>query len=280
MRIWSYWENPPGRTCPPIIQLCLESIRMHAAPHEFILVEPHTADAYASELDPRWRRIPQIAQRSDYLRAHLLRDHGGLWIDADTVLLKDASVVLDQLTPGIDIVSAPDRDGRVAVNFLAASAASPSIERWVAEQQRYLEGRDFVVDSWNDVGSTALSRAVDLNACVLLKERLVRPLPWYDAELLLSRLQPTQAWIAPDTVAVAVFSGVWERIAAVEAADLVASDLLLGRVLRLAFGTEAVDAESSALRGALARMEVAMRRTRREVARLRTRVLRLGTSPR
>jgi hypothetical protein len=85
MRVWAYWEGPK----PPHIELCLQTLRKHTDATE---LGPDTAPDWTDRLDPIWRTLPRIGWRADYLRSRILIEHGGLWIDADTIVLTDPSM--------------------------------------------------------------------------------------------------------------------------------------------------------------------------------------------
>ena len=97
--IWLYWDNHYSERRPAYLELCLESIHRHAGGARVVVVEPETLPRYLDvhSLPQRYASLSPN-HRSDYLRIRLLRDHGGMWIDIDTIAFQSLSEhVLAQL---------------------------------------------------------------------------------------------------------------------------------------------------------------------------------------
>ncbi len=94
--IWQYWNSGAGR-CPTIIEECMASVRRHAAGREVIVLSDDTLHGYVTLPAPVVEKREQMGatQFSDVLRATLLAQHGGTWIDASVLL-----------TGGIDAITA------------------------------------------------------------------------------------------------------------------------------------------------------------------------------
>ncbi|CAI8987566.1 Gb3_synth domain-containing protein [Pseudomonas sp. IT-P100] len=101
----SYWETAAGQNMPPWIALALVSMQRALGDH-FTLLTPdsleHCLDA--SILGKVWRFEPltfnmdkgieAIVARSDFIRMAYVHRHGGAWIDADSILLRDPTSLL------------------------------------------------------------------------------------------------------------------------------------------------------------------------------------------
>lgn len=94
-RIWTYWKGPR----PGWINLCLESLARHCPQAEVI-----TEEAF---LDLWTDRTPQLEQaflrqapnlQSDVVRAWQLCHLGGIWIDADAIIMSDLSAATARLS--------------------------------------------------------------------------------------------------------------------------------------------------------------------------------------
>lgn len=80
--IFAYWQG----TMPPIIELCVESLRQHNE-NFTLLDEQLAAELGAGEiLEATQHR--GIAHRSDILRTWMLHTYGGTWVDADLICLR------------------------------------------------------------------------------------------------------------------------------------------------------------------------------------------------
>jgi hypothetical protein len=77
----------PSEDEPPFIEACLASIRKHSG-CELVLVNPDTVRGYLPDL-PRAFHYLKPAHQSDVFRVNILFRHGGMYLDADTVVLRD-----------------------------------------------------------------------------------------------------------------------------------------------------------------------------------------------
>ena len=77
--IYTFWEGP----IHGYIKLCLYTWRQ-----EFTLLNYANLNKY-TDLDIKALQNYTLAQISDIVRVHILRDNGGYWIDADTIMLTD-----------------------------------------------------------------------------------------------------------------------------------------------------------------------------------------------
>lgn len=101
----SYWETAAGQSMPPWIALALVSMR-RALGDNFTLLTPDSLENCidASILRKDWRFEPlafsmdkgieAIVARSDFIRMAYVHRHGGAWIDADSILLRDPTSLL------------------------------------------------------------------------------------------------------------------------------------------------------------------------------------------
>lgn len=82
--IFSFWE---GQRIP-LIQLCQKSLLKHN-PNAIILNMSNLRQWVHKGRLPKWWHSPKAtwSQRTDWLRIYLLYTYGGLWIDADVIVL-------------------------------------------------------------------------------------------------------------------------------------------------------------------------------------------------
>ncbi|WP_066261542.1 glycosyltransferase [Hydrogenophaga flava] len=93
----SYWETVPGHTMPPYVAMALGWTR-HVLGDAFRLLTPiNLAEAInTAHLNKDWRfhalefdasaAAISVVAKSDYIRLAYVLEHGGVWLDADTVL--------------------------------------------------------------------------------------------------------------------------------------------------------------------------------------------------
>lgn len=93
--IWVMWWQGLDGSEPPIVRACIDSIKRHASGREVRLITKDTVEQYAS-LDPSiMRKVHDgkitITTLSDIVRFAVLKEHGGMWMDATMYLTADLS---------------------------------------------------------------------------------------------------------------------------------------------------------------------------------------------
>jgi cellulose synthase/poly-beta-1,6-N-acetylglucosamine synthase-like glycosyltransferase len=87
--IWMYWETLPGKIKPGYIDLCMESVKFNCGKcFEVIVLDNNTILDYLPDLRDLDLSFLELPQRVDYYRYSLLEQYGGVWIDADILVLK------------------------------------------------------------------------------------------------------------------------------------------------------------------------------------------------
>lgn len=85
--IWVYWENPPGVSHrPAIIDACLDTMFRNSG-CEVILVSRASIGDYVDHVHPAMDYLSG-AHQSDVFRLNVLASHGGMYLDADTIVLR------------------------------------------------------------------------------------------------------------------------------------------------------------------------------------------------
>jgi hypothetical protein len=98
--LWVYWENKDGKPTPPIIELCLEIMRKRLSDnYRMIKLDQNNISEYIPEINERKHILDKliIAHRVDYYRVLLLNKYGGLYLDADIIVLNDLGDIIDKL---------------------------------------------------------------------------------------------------------------------------------------------------------------------------------------
>jgi len=77
--IFTFWEGP----MPDYIKLCMKTWKF-----PYVVLNYSNLAKYAIDVPEKIKHLslPKIA---DYVRVHILRDNGGHWLDADTIMLKN-----------------------------------------------------------------------------------------------------------------------------------------------------------------------------------------------
>ena len=133
---------------PPFVAQCLQTWRRHAPAHEIRQVDRSTVGLW---LGPDWNATSFDAlapyRQADWLRLQLLQRHGGIWMDASTLLTSDLDWVhrrhADLGSHGvvgfyIDRYTRDRSQPMIENWFIAAAAGDPFIASWATELDRAL----------------------------------------------------------------------------------------------------------------------------------------------
>lgn len=87
--IWMFWETLPGKNKPGYIDLCYKSV-VHNCSNCFNIIYLNESNIknYIPEIDKYNINHLKIQHKADIYRYLLLNKYGGLWVDADILVLK------------------------------------------------------------------------------------------------------------------------------------------------------------------------------------------------
>jgi hypothetical protein len=137
--IWIYWDKPI-EYAPPVVGAAIATwSRKNPSWTVKILNDDNIAE-FVQLPQPKSPR--KIQWKADLIRVSLLRDYGGVWVDATTFCIKP----LDEWLPPLmqsGFFAFPDTyPGRVMQNwFMAASPENYLVERWSQMMMRYYQKR-------------------------------------------------------------------------------------------------------------------------------------------
>ena len=103
--MWVYWELVRGaKTPPPYIDMCLDIIKKNGSRYfNVVILNEKNIFTYIPDLRKDINTLP-IALKTDYIRVKLLYMYGGLWIDADTILMNNLHAIALKLAKGVDFI--------------------------------------------------------------------------------------------------------------------------------------------------------------------------------
>lgn len=132
--IYTFWEGP----MPQYIEMCLRTWKL-----PYTMLNYSNVGEYTELPLKRLKRftLPQIA---DVVRVHVLRDHGGYWLDADTIMIKG------QL-PETDMVGDPAKRTNT-IGLLWSAPGSAMFKAWAAYQDKIINGEHTSL-SWSLMGN-------------------------------------------------------------------------------------------------------------------------------
>ncbi len=235
--IWLFWEGPR----PPFITLCLETILRHHS--EAVLLD-------RAGFDRLWRHdrdLPiddlSLNHLSDYVRAYLLAHHGGLYLDADCILLRPLALLLDMAAVH-GFVGYREPQGYMSCNFMAARTGDRvARDHYARVTARLREGPPF---RWLDLASVQMDKAIAARGehALILPTAAIMPLPWQDMiALLASRTDtahdaffPADSWMAMLSNGMIKYEPMTRGIVDMSRGQLLGGSLYLCYLFRRALG--------------------------------------------
>ena len=138
MNIFTFWEGP----MPPYIKLCMETWKL-----PYTVLNYKNLHEYTNLQTEKIKRftLPHIA---DCVRVHVLRDQGGYWLDADTIMLTDK-------LPETDVVGDPEYR-TTSAGLLYSEPHSEMFTKWAEYQDEIINGNSIptywgtFVNQWCD----------------------------------------------------------------------------------------------------------------------------------
>lgn len=243
--IWVYWEDPPGLRRPSYLDLTFQTIERHADGLDLRFVNRKSIGKWLPNLRSDVDLVPDIGSKADYFRALLLLNHGGIWIDIDTIVLQPLSRISDLLKTS-PMVTCGACYPALWLGCVAARQGADSVQQWVAEMDRRLEERGPVAMRWGDLGSGALMPILDANPGISfdIPPSMSTPVPWRQWKKFFSRVIDPQSVMERNPYVVALFNNVMvNRLRSIDNDTLLGGPWLLSALLRIALGVTSADEE-------------------------------------
>ena len=125
-----------------------------------------------------------VAHRADFVRAFLLVRYGGLWIDADCIVMRDLAPLLRQLDH-FEVIAHRERQGNFSNAFLAAKPGSVVAKRFYGGVCEVLRARRPL--NWTSIGNQLLTKVLETAPEPVLElcPEEVQPICWSRPEAFL-----------------------------------------------------------------------------------------------
>ncbi|MBC8225793.1 MAG: hypothetical protein H8E74_01460 [Gammaproteobacteria bacterium] len=96
--VWMYWQDMPGVKKPGYIELTLKTAVLHnQGSFQVHVLNEKNIHEYLPNMRKDLIDKLNLPQRADYYRVALLEKYGGIWLDADTVVMQDLTPLLNLL---------------------------------------------------------------------------------------------------------------------------------------------------------------------------------------
>lgn len=171
--VWTYWEGP----CPAWVRACRRTMARHLP--ALRLLDPQSFERLRADDADRAIDLSHlhVAHRADFIRAYLLARHGGLWIDADCLVMQPLVEVLALLARH-DFVAHRAKGGVLSNAFIGARPGSRIAAAYYARVRHAVATRQRF--GWNWLGGDLLTEVVrqDARGFHELPAERVQPICW------------------------------------------------------------------------------------------------------
>ena len=216
MKLYTYWENVPGRVMPPYVALCIATMQRWMGERFQLLTPSSIVSLGPVAMRKRWEFEPlpfahasthlAIVAKSDYVRLAWIARHGGMWLDADMILVE----------PLDDLLSAALRSDRLHWSSEAFFAAAPGCAILREAAQAALASR---LQVWGNPGGVrdlieARPGEVEIVDPTLLDPGSKPPYRFQTCETMLSTVRPVDAFLTnPDMRVLKLYNTYFSRSA-------------------------------------------------------------------
>jgi len=229
MNIWVYWENRETIDTPDHIKLCLETIEKYSGKADLVVLNEKSKEV-KDIITGGFPDVP-LALKADVIRANLLYRFGGICVDADVVVLKDLSVLLDMLVDGRTFVGFEDVPFHARLGIMASKSNSSIVSHWVAAQNRRLESpRDL---HWTALGCDLLWQVTSVfpKEYVGVDMKTFYPIAWTKSDTFFTTLDP--CLYGEDLFGVQLFGKMtFQKLVKMNRNEILNSDLLVSKFFR------------------------------------------------
>jgi hypothetical protein len=153
-RIFCFWE--PHGAMPPYLKLCMRTWEVNLPDYEIVILNYSNLHRYIQEGTydmPALRKLGLMLQK-DAIMVAVLKEHGGIFMDVDTIVTGDIAPIVRKLAHTEAVMF------DVHMAFLAARPNSRLLTRWmktVQERLFRLNQDDPPASGWKYVGNSALA---------------------------------------------------------------------------------------------------------------------------
>jgi hypothetical protein len=185
-KIWMYWENKPGHSRPPYLDLALETIKYHSGSYEIVLLDEQTVRDYL-KIPRIVKRFAENAHKADYIRFNLLYQYGGVWLDCDLILLRNIEAAIEPFIANYDYIGYGREYGKPSISFMACQKGCQLLEMSLEEIDKFLLRKRWkhlpfnqVALGWNELGYDILWKFTNRYKYYHHERRMFAPTVWSD----------------------------------------------------------------------------------------------------
>jgi len=159
-KIFTFWE--PEESLTPYLQLCLKTWERRLPQYEIIILNYSNLDNYipAGTYDISLLKKFTLMMQKDAVMVAVLAEHGGIFMDADTIALRDIHPIIEKLNETEAVMFSTH------CAFLAARPGSYMLKLWLKVIQNKMlsipdDGQDLKNLPWDFIANSTLESAMD-----------------------------------------------------------------------------------------------------------------------
>lgn len=239
-RIWMYWENRPFSRKPPYLELCLETIERHRGDYEIFLLNEKTVREYI-DVPKKVQQLEEIAHKADYIRFHLLERYGGVWLDADIILLRNIAESIEPFISDNDFVGYGREYGKPSINFMACRPHCRLMKSQVdaisetLDQKRKKFFKRKIKLQWTAIGHDLLWDFAKDYSYYHHEMKSVAPVFWSDWEVFFRRDISVESYLSENPYMFMLYNDfMYKPLKDLSAQNILEDDMLISKIFRYA----------------------------------------------
>lgn len=149
MKIFTFWE--PRSSIPGYISLCMKTWQMNLPNSEIVVLDYSNLRMYLDHdtYDEIVFKGMSLPKQADAIRAAVLRKHGGIWLDTDTIITKSEFIEGYCKDSNVVMIGRPQTDGVLYAAFIYASKPNTSfMQKWYEELPTRIKKYKKLKDNW------------------------------------------------------------------------------------------------------------------------------------
>jgi len=223
MHLFTYWETPKGSSKPGYISVCEETITKHCSKHFTVNhITPKNLRKFLPDLNERVYQVGYdtnpvhtVTARSNYIRAALLKKYGGVWLDSDTLVIRDFEEVHAALhkmkKDFVYSIQEAYKKQYVGACFMGSQKGGKIISAYVNILDYLIKNKTKF--KWGDLGHKSLTPIVQKlhKKCYKVEQRKVYPVKIENAGLFFKEEKRMMSLISEDTLCFTLYNSIFPK---------------------------------------------------------------------
>lgn len=155
MKYFIYWDTINNKQPPEYITICINNMK-NIFGESLLIINKNNLKNYVINLPKYFHRISKIAIKVDYIRIALLYNHGGCYLDADTIIFPKFHDYIEKLPQDSDLIGVGKNNSITGNAILVSPIAKSSICKKIMERQEEIIKKKKGILQWSDIGGNLI----------------------------------------------------------------------------------------------------------------------------